>query len=421
MLGNAKRGALGSSVLLKLIFLLGALEILAVRIHGQPLSWVLLTNHAAWFARDSAGEVAVQNKLWIFGGWVNSFEEGPRDVWQSTDGLDWALATPKAPWLHGDLSTTLAFQDKMWNIGGWFAGRLTNASATSGVWFSEDGANWQAATETAPWFPRLGAAGAVFQDRIWILGGVKKYYYGTDDDLLNDVWSSKDGTNWVQETSAAAWRARAYHQVLALNGRLWLFGGGNYVPNYQALNDVWSSRDGVTWTRILEHAPWPERIWFSAAVYRDRMWVLGGWSNNPYQNWGDVWFSRNGIDWNELKTSTTWPPRHELSSFVLRDKLWVAGGFMNPVANDVWQIDIPVSWFDNNIGITWNSRTDAQYQIETKAVLTEPWAPLGNSFSGAGRNMSYSLRIDNSARFYRISALAGTAGGDVIKAVAHRY
>ena len=56
--------------------------------------------------------------------------------------------------------------------------------------------------------------------------------------------------------------------------------------------------------RLLEERP-------ELAVYRDRMWVLGGWSNNPSKNWPDVWYSKDGKDWRQLTSDVIWKERHE--------------------------------------------------------------------------------------------------------------
>ena len=124
-----------------------------------------------------------------------------------------------------------------------------------------------------------------------------------------------------------------------------MLGGGNYVPRYQALNDVWSSSDGMHWERVTEHAPWAPRIWFSSVVYRDRIWVLGGWSNNPSKNWGDVWYSRDGKEWTELRSNVVWKERHEHSAYVFQDKIWVAGGHAQPLSSEVWSLEVPRDWF----------------------------------------------------------------------------
>ncbi|MCA9132135.1 MAG: galactose oxidase [Planctomycetales bacterium] len=310
--------------------------------------WKLVTGQAGWQARDSQGEVAHDGRLWIFGGWFNSYAAPPRDVWSSADGREWTLVTESAPWKHSDLSMSISFRDRMWFMGGWYNGRLPGHSASNAVWSSRDGAQWDLATEHAGWSPRLAAATVVFQDKLWILGGSENYYFGDDDSLKNDVWFSEDGKQWQQATAQAAWAPRAYHQAVVLNDRIYVFGGGNYVPNYQAYNDVWSSADGVQWRQETAAADWSPRLWFSAVTYRDRMWVLGGWSNNPSTNHGDVWYSENGRDWKEFKSKTQWKERHEHSAFVLNDRLWVAGGHARPLSNEVWSLHLPPDWSEEN-------------------------------------------------------------------------
>ena len=97
---------------------------------------------------------------------------------------------------------------------------------------------------------------------------------------------------------------------------------------------------------MTDHAPWSPRIWFSSVVYRDRMWVLGGWSNHPSRNWGDVWHSRDGREWSQLRSNVVWKERHEHSAYVFRDRIWVAGGHAQPLSSEVWSLEIPPDWFE---------------------------------------------------------------------------
>ncbi len=312
------------------------------------LNWVKVTDDAGWQARDSQGELVYRDRLWIFGGWFNSYEAPPRDVWSSADGATWTEVTKSAPWIHSDLSMSITFQDRMWFMGGWYNGRLEGHSASNQVWSSTDGVDWEQATDDAGWSPRIASALVVFKDRMWILGGTENYYFGDSSSLKNDVWSSADGQTWDLVTADAGWSPRAYHQAAVLNDKLYVFGGGNYVPEYEVLNDVWVTEDGEHWEQLTAAAPWSPRIWFSSAVYRDRMWVIGGASKpgESWQNWGDVWYSQDGVNWTELKTETTWKERHEHSVFVFQDKLWVAGGHAQPLTSDVWSLEIPEDWFE---------------------------------------------------------------------------
>ncbi len=307
--------------------------------------WVQVTDKAGWQPRDSSGEVVFKDQLWLLGGWFDSFSAPPRDVWSSPDGKTWKLVTKEAPWKHSDLPMTLVFQDRMWLLGGWYNGRLPGHGASHEVWSSTDGAKWELVTKEAGWSPRLAAGAVVFKGRLWILGGTENYYFGDDNSLKNDVWSSADGKEWRLETAHAPWSPRAYHGTVVHDNKLWVFGGGNYVPKYQALNDVWCSADGVTWEQVTKSAPWSPRLWFSSVVYRDRLWVLGGWSNHPSKNWGDVWYSRDGKQWTPLRSQVIWKARHEHSAYVFQDKIWVAGGHAQPLSSEVWSLAIPKDWF----------------------------------------------------------------------------
>lgn len=310
----------------------------------EPPDWKLVTNEAGWQPRDSQGELVFKDQLWIFGGWFDSYEAPPRDVWKSADGQHWSQVDESAPWIHSDLPMSATFQDRMWIMGGWYNGRLPGHSASNSVWSSLDGKEWREETGAAGWSARLAAATVVFRDKLWILGGTENYYFGDSSSLKNDVWSTSDGVHWKQSVKNAPWAGRAYHQAVVLNDRLYVFGGGNYVPEYQAFNDVWSSADGVEWRQETASAPWHQRLWFSAVTYRDHMWVLGGWSNHPSINHNDVWYSKDGRTWNELKTKTIWKERHEHSVFVFQDRLWLAGGHAQPLSNQVWSLKLPSDW-----------------------------------------------------------------------------
>jgi hypothetical protein len=182
---------------------------------------------------------------------------------------------------------------------------------------------------------------------MWILGGTEDYYFGDAKSLKNDVWSSAAGKEWRREIAAAPWSPRAYHAAVVHAGKLWVLGGGNYVPGYEARNDVWSSSDGVHWEQETAAAPWHPRIWFSAVAHRNRIWVLGGWSNHPTRNWGDVWSSADGKQWAPLRSRVVWKARHEHSAYVFRDRLRVAGGHAQPLSSEVWSLEVPKDWFQD--------------------------------------------------------------------------
>lgn len=300
--------------------------------------------HAGWTPRDSMGHAVFQNRLWVLGGWFDSWSACPRDVWSSPDGHHWDLVQAEAPWVHGDFPLTLVHDDRLWVMGGWYNGRLPDASAGHEVWCSRNGADWEPVTRGASWSPRVGAAAVSFAGKMWILGGVQDYYHGTPGDRKNDVWCSTDGHYWELVLDHAPWKPRAFHQAVVFQDHLWIFGGGNYVPEYEDFADVWRSPDGVHWTPVCAAAPWHARLWFSALVFRDCLWIMGGWSKEPFRDWNDVWTSRDGVMWHRLDTPTIWTGRHAQAGYVFQDALWIAGGLARPLDNEVWKLTLPAEW-----------------------------------------------------------------------------
>jgi hypothetical protein len=327
-----------------LIAILAMCMLEAAMSNPEAPDWVLESEHAQWAPRDSCGEVVHDGKMWLMAGWFDSNSIGPRDVWASGDGVNWTEVTHEAGWRHGDLPTTLTFNGRMWFMGGWYKGRLEGAGASNEVWSSTDGATWDCVTPNAAWSPRLAAAAVEFKGRMYLLGGIEQYFFGDDSHLRNDVWASADGENWECVTETAPWAPRAYHAAVVFNDRIYVFGGGNYLPGYKAFNDVWCSEDGANWTCVTEHAPWHERIWFQALVYRGCLWLLGGWSNEPSRNWNDVWYTADGVNWKEFKTKTIWSERHEHSCYVFDDRIWLVAGNAWPLVNDVWSLGLPPDW-----------------------------------------------------------------------------
>ncbi len=351
----------------------------------QEVRWTKVTDQAGWRPRDSQGELVFQDRMWILGGWYDSFTSPPRDVWSSADGKSWTRSTDSAPWKHSDLPMSIAFGGRMWMMGGWVDGRLPTHSASNQVWASSDGTQWDQVTSSAAWSPRIAAALVEFKGRMILLGGTEDYYFGGADSLRNDVWASSDGKQWTQLTSSAGWSPRAYHQAVVLNDKIYVFGGGNYVPEYHALNDVWCSEDGVHWTQVTAEAPWAPRLWFASAVYRDHMWVLGGWSNNPSKNWGDTWYSKDGKDWKQLTVSESWKERHEHSTFVFQDKLWVAGGHAQPLSSEVWSLQLPKDWSGEEFGSAITKLDTIGHWPLREDTLDHS----GNQFDSAGTGLRF--------------------------------
>ena len=302
--------------------------------------WTPITFDAAFAPRDGAGALVFRDRMWLLGGW------NPRDkvhfphicnseVWSSADGRDWRLECEQAPWEGRHTAGYVVHRGRMWIVGG----DANQGHYQNDVWSSADGAHWERVADAVPWGNRALQHVVAHADRMWVLGGqTMPQFAGGEERFYDDVWCSTDGAAWTRALDHAPWPPRGMIGGSAvLRGRIWLLGGGTYdtptTPTRAFYNDVWSSTDGVRWTRHVERAAWPPRQYHEVAAFDDRLWVLEGYQ--PTGNSADVYCSPDGVAWQEV-LATPWAPRHAASVFVFRDALWMVAG--NNMRSDVWML-----------------------------------------------------------------------------------
>ena len=241
---------------------------------------------ADWEGRHSAGWIVHRDRMWIVGGDSNQ-NHYQNDVWNSADGKTWTLVNKDkpVPWGPRCVHYTVAFQDRIWVMGGQLIPKHVPGGQEAfyrDVWTSADGVTWNEVKPSEPFWPQRGMIGgaAVFQDRIWLLGGGTYETPKRPERLFyNDVWSTADGAAWTLHARAAPWHPRQYHEVAVWDGRLWVLEGWNQANR----NDVWHSADGVTWSEV-RGTPWKPRHAASVFVHADALWMVAG--NNMES---DVW------------------------------------------------------------------------------------------------------------------------------------
>ena len=257
------------------------------------------------------------------------------DVFCSSDGSNWSQVG-NAPWEPRHTAGYVVHDGRMWIVGG----DANSGHYQNDVWWSGDGTNWTRTTTNAPWGNRVLHHVVAFAGKIWLMGGQKLPQFiqgGSADEMFyNDVWNSTDGTNWSRVLEHAPWSPRGMiGGSVVLSNRMWLLGGGTYdtlgQPARNYFNDVWSSADGVTWTHVLNAAPWEVRQYHDVAVFDDRMWVLEGYHE---RNLNDVWSSADGVNWIQ-HPGTPWSARHAASVFSHSNALWMVAGNL---VNDVWRL-----------------------------------------------------------------------------------
>lgn len=303
-------------------------------------TWVPVTLEAGFPARDGAGALVYQDRMWLLGGWnprdkVHFPKICSSDVWSSVDGRVWRMERPQAPWEGRHTAGYVVHRDRMWVVGG----DANQGHYQNDVWSSQDGRHWDLVCDDVPWGNRVLHHTVAHAGKIWVIGGqTLPQFAGGPERFYNDVWNSVDGINWIRVIEHAPWSPRGMIGGSAVfQGQIWILGGGTYDtplnPTRKFSNDVWSSADGVHWECHTEHAPWEARQYHEVAVFHERLWIVAGYHQDGNRN--DVHCSPDGISWHEVP-GTPWAPRHASSVFVYQDALWVVAG--NNMFPDVWKL-----------------------------------------------------------------------------------
>src|SRR5215470_7186818 len=254
------------------------------------------------------------------------------NTWSSSDGLHWTHYQ-KADWVERIGQAYAFFANRLWMFGGL---RYADRVPLNDVWSSTDGMTW-AQTGAAEWAPRKGQTVVAFGERLWLFGGADRVRADfSTAHALNDVWSSRDGLHWQQLTAAAPWAPREGAKVVVLDNALYLLGG-------QGQADVWRSGDGVTWTQLAGEADWKARFDYGAEVFAGHLWIYGGWQGTSTNALNDIWYSTDGKTWTRQTEHAPWAPRGP-RTIVYKDKLWIFSGKHTGGADnwggDIWTMTL---------------------------------------------------------------------------------
>ena len=305
-------------------------------------------------ARDSAHGAVFSGRLWLSGGFADPTNSNSCfttcsffDLWSSMDalGTTWNLGpsyetetTPdprdQDPVTNNgvqDVPAPTDFYDSysalvVWN------GELTAIGST--VWRSVDGTTWTRNNlPDGSAAPGPLATRATENSRAVVLG-TSLFFLQPD---IGEVYVSTDpaAATWTDLGPIPGFALRCGAAAFVLSGKIWIVGGG--ACNYsQVYNDVWSSADGVNWTRSAAPAAWSARMWACATGPSDGIvWLSGGYAPTDWNNTNgvvpryganhaDVWYSRDGGTWHQFKADSgsllpddgVFEPRHASTCFI---------------------------------------------------------------------------------------------------------
>ena len=311
--------------------------------------WKARSRHTSVVFDPGDGE-----KIWVMGG--DDDTDNFNDVWSSPDGAIWTESTPPNDkdgnpvtkdntnwWTARYSHTSVVFNSKIWVLGG----GKDNSNLFNDVWSSPDGKTWTESTppgeaskdtdgtdgSAANWWPaRYAHTSVVFPrdgagKKIWVIGGFGNAPY-------NDVWSSTDGSTWVEE-NANSGMGGSYiyqHASAVFDDKIWAI-GGIYRRSNQG-RSVWSSPSGKTWTKAAEALPSAINFYPRAVEYKDRLWSLGGNGSST-----KVFLSSASPATGWTAEDTLQSAIRQTQAVVFKNRIWLLGGVYGGAQTDkVWKM-----------------------------------------------------------------------------------
>ena len=313
----------------------------------QPagLLWEKAQTPVPWETRDSQTIYVWQDKLYMLAGLdANMAKVSPtavvyekakyfNDIWVTENGEQWNLITEHAAFPPIRSASIVEFQGALWMLGGWSPD--PKVGYDNGIWKSTDGEHWTQVVKKTDFVPREGFRTVEHKGRICFFGGVNYFAKKT----YNDVWCSNDAVHWTEVTKDAGWAGRWDYDAVSYHGNFYVVGGMTLGKPLSGWNDVWmSTDDGVTWTKLLEHAPWTERQGHVLLVWKDLIWLIGGLHPDKNTGVGDTWFTSDGTNWTKTTIDGNWRGREDHGTVVWRDALWLVAGMDDQWmwTNDFW-------------------------------------------------------------------------------------
>lgn len=170
-----------------------------------------------------------------------------------------------------------------------------------GVGVNGENQVWRSANGGTTWSQRSdgGDFDLNFRPNGFALLGTALYCWGAINAGGGATYKSIDGgTTWsTTETHNAStlWKSRIGFGAAVFNNRLWLMGGFDTALQH----DVWSTADGITWTQATAAAGWSARQWMAACATASGLFIIGGKpSGSSYPS--DCWFSEDGVTWSQV-------------------------------------------------------------------------------------------------------------------------
>ena len=158
--------------------------------------------------------VAYENDIMMLGGTenINTYATSGR-LSRSQDGINWRRQFIAA--FIGSYGAAAVYKGDYYHVGGVYlqGNNIFNIERIYKTPVDSELVSWQIAQMNAPYGPRLNAQLLVADDKLVMMGGNN----GSAQTRDNDIWSTENGQSWTKINSTNHWSGREYFQAVAFD------------------------------------------------------------------------------------------------------------------------------------------------------------------------------------------------------------
>lgn len=130
-----------------------------------------------------------------------------------------------------------------------------------------------------------GSPGVVFKNRLYLIGGSSFDPDKPGNDIGYYNFESKEWVSSAQMTDKSFPTPRMGHSCIHYQDEIWLLGG--YHPSKGTLSDIWTTKNGIAWTKAAIPVPGGGRCMMGIAKQKnpdtgaEELWIYGGFKTEP--------------------------------------------------------------------------------------------------------------------------------------------
>jgi len=232
-------------------------------------------------------------------------------VWTSSDGVTWSrvlgdegvFGDPNSQWME----SVAAWEGGLVAVGWELSGNSPDTAEVDGaVWISSNGVTWSRVPDDEGVFGQMNSV-AVWEGGLVAVGAeLSRNTTNTAEvDVNGAVWTSSNGVTWSRvpddEGVFGGPDSQGMESVAVWEGGLVAVGWDDSGDDRDAA--VWTSSDGVAWSRVVGDegvfgGPDSQRIVGVAA--REAGLVAVGWDDSGDDRDAAVWTSSDGVSWSRV-------------------------------------------------------------------------------------------------------------------------